>query len=337
MIKKFFKKRNCFAIELGYSAIKGVKLCSGKTGRIERCGIYPLNTTTPYPYEEPSIVLPSLTSLRDKLGAKGKTLNLCINMSHVTVREIRVPVVPLDELPEVVKWELKKVIDFDPEEYNLDYKVIEQVEGEAVPKYLVKVYVARKSILKQYVSLIEHADMKVDLITIPPFALKALFFKLFEEKPNNVAIIDLGAKTTSLSVIKDGIVRFERQLRFSGFDLIDILEKENIDFSSLRDLYLGYEIGDGSLLDNATKSALDLLVEELSKSFGYYNSVIKGGSVSKIYITGGLANIRGIDNYIYSSMGIPVQLLNPMTGFHCDDVTVDPFRISVAVGTGLLV
>ena len=148
-------------------------------------------------------------------------------------------------------------------------------------------YVARKSILKQYVSLIEHADMKVDLITIPPFALKALFFELFEESPNNVAIVDLGAKTTSLSIVKNRMVRFERQLRFSGFELIDILLKEGVDFVSLKDVYLGYAVGDGSLLDKATKSALDMLVDELSRSFGYYNSVIKGGSVSSIFLTGG--------------------------------------------------
>lgn len=336
MIKKFLKKRNCVAIELGYSAVKGVRLCSGKGGKIEKCGIFPLNTQSLYPYEEPSLVLPSIEALRDKLDAKGKTINLCINMSHVNVREIRVPVVPEDELPEVIKWELKKVIDFNAEEYNLDYKVLKKIESEAVPKFLVKVYVARKSILRQYVSLIEHADMKVDLITIPPFALKYLLFEIIDDVSDNVAVLDLGAKTTSLSVIKNRVVRFERQLRFSAFELIDILEKEGVEFSSLRELYLGYSIGDGTLLDKATKEALDILIDDLSKSFGYYNSVIKGGSVSSIFLTGGLANINGIVEYLQSGVGISVNILNPMHSFQCDDGTVDPLRISVAIGTGLL-
>ncbi len=337
MIKKFFKRLNCVAIELGYSAVKGVKLCSRKDGKIDKCGIFPLNTPSLYPYEEPALVLPSIKALMDKLDAKGKTVNLCINMSHVTVREIRVPVVPEEELPEVIKWELKKVIDFDPEEYNLDFRIIEKLENEAVPKFLVKVYIARKSILKQYVSLIEHAGMKVDLITIPPFALKALLFEAFDNIPENVAVLDLGAKATSLSVIKHNMVRFERQLRFSGFELIDILEREGVDFSSLKDLYLGYSIGDGTLLDKATKEALDILLDDLSKSFGYYNSVIKGGSIASIYLTGGLANINGIAEYIQSGVGISVNILNPLHTFQCEEISFDPLRISVAIGTGLLI
>ncbi len=337
MIKRFLKKRNCISIELGYSAVKGVKLCSGKGRQIDKCGIFPLNAKSLYPYEEPSLVLPSIEALRDKLEAKGKAVNLCINMSHVTVREIRVPVVPEEELLEVIKWELKKVIDFDPEEYNLDYKVIEKIENEAVPKFLVKVYVARKSILRQYVSLIEHTGMKVDLITIPPFALKYLISEMLDNIPENIAILDLGAKTTSLSVIKKRVVRFERQLMFSAFELIDILEKEGVEFSSLRELYLGYSIGDGTLLDRATKEALDILIEDLSKSFGYYNSVIKGGNISAIFLTGGLANIKGIAEYIQSGVGSSVSILNPMRVFQCDDITIDPLRISVALGTGLLI
>ncbi len=336
MIKKFFKKRNCFAIELGYSAIKGVKIKRAKVRKIENCGIFPLNVSTQYPYEEPAIVLPLLKSLRDSLGAKGKAVNLCINMSHINVREIRVPVVPEEELGEVVKWELKKVIDFDPEEYNLDFKIIEKTERDTVPKYLVKVYVARKNILKQYVSLIEHTDMQVDIITIPPFALKTLFYEMYDKTDESIAIVDLGAKASSLSILKNGIVRFERQLRFSGFELLDILEKEGIEFVSLRDLYSDYSFGDGSLLDRATRSGFEILVDELLKSFGYYNSVIKGGNVKEIYLTGGLANIRSIENYIETSTGIGTRLLNPFNVCKCDNSSIDPFRISVAIGTGLL-
>ncbi|WP_201327148.1 pilus assembly protein PilM [Thermotomaculum hydrothermale] len=324
------------AIELGYSAIKGVRLCSVDSVNIDNCAIIPLKSSTSYPYEEPVLVMPALTSIRDKLKAKGTKVNLCINMSHVTVREIRVPVVPEDELIEVVKWELKKVIDYDPEEYNIDYKILGVTENEAVQKYLVKVYLARKSVLKQYVSLIEHADMGVDVITIPPFALKALCKKLWGSLDNNVAMLDLGAKVSSLSIVKNNMVRFERQLRFSGFELEDILQKEGIEFASLSELYLGYSIGDDTLLDRATKEALDILIDELAKSFGYYNSVIKGGTVQKLFLTGGLANIRGLDKYVETHLGVEVDLLNPLNKLKCGDVSIDPLRISVALGTGLL-
>ena len=335
MIAKFFKRKSCVAIELGYSAIKGIKFC-GSGSSIDACGIFPFSSRSDYPYDNPEIVVPALVSLRDKLNAKGKKVKICVNMSHVTVREIKVPVVPEDELYEVVKWELKKIIDFNEEEYNLDFKVLEKIESEAVPKFLVKVYVGRKAVLKQYVSLIEHADMEVDLITIPPYALRALFTALKGEAKSSVAIVDLGAKSSTLSILKNGMVRFERQLMFSSFELCDMLDKKRIEYSSLENLYLGFSLGDGSLLDKITSEALTMLIEELTKSFGYYNSVIKGGSVDGLYLTGGLANIPGIDSLLSTSLGINTELLNPFTRFSCKDVSIDPLRIGVCLGVGLL-
>jgi len=335
MIAKIFKRKSCVAIELGYSAVKGVKFC-GSGFSIDACGIFPFSSKNDYPYDNPEIVIPALLSLRDKLNAKGKKVKICVNMSHITVREIKVPVVPEDELLEVVKWELKKIIDFNEDEYNLDFKVLEKIESEAVPKFLVKVYVGRKAVLKQYVSLIEHADMEVDLITIPPYALRALFTALKGEVKSSVAIVDLGAKASTLSILKNNTVRFERQLIFSSFELCDLLDKKGVEYTSLENLYLGYTPGDGGYVDKTTSDALNTLIEELSKSFGYYNSVIKGGVVEELYLTGGLANIPGITSLLANSLGIKVELLNPFTRFTCNDVSIDPLRIGVCLGVGLL-
>ncbi len=335
MIANFLKKRICIAIELGYSAIKGVRVCSSRK-IIDACAIIPFSSFTEYPYDDPDIVLPPLNSLRDKLGAKGKRVRLCVNMSHITVRELRVPVVPEDEMEEVVKWELKKVIDYDPDIYNMDFKVIENVLVDNVEKYLVKVYVARKKILKQYVSLIEQADMGVDSITIPPYALRALFIELFGDVSGNFAIIDLGAKSSTLSIVKNKIVRFERQLIFSSFELADILEKKGVALHTMDELSSGYRIGDESAIDEGIVDALNSLVEELSKSFNYFSSVIKGGNITKILLTGGLANLNGIDAFIADKTGVYTEILNPFTVFQCNDVTIDPLRISVALGSGLL-
>ena len=336
MRKNFLRKKSCIAIDLGYSAVKGVRVCNPESGKIDICGIFPINSSLSYPYDEPSLIIPALTSLRDKLGAKGKKVNLCINMSHVNVREIKVPDVPRDELIEIIKWEIKKIIDFDPEEYNLDYKVIDKITIDGIPKLLVKVYTARKSILKQYVSLVEHCEMKVNIITIPPSALRSLILKLYPALIKNIAIIDLGEKSSSICVVNSEGVRFERQLIFSGIELKTAMEKEGIEFNSLIDLYTGYKINDNSVLDSITKETLHLLVDEMNKSFSFYNSVIKGGSISKIFITGGLANIKGIDFYIKEHTGIDTELLNINQTFRCDDVFIDPLRISVALGTGLL-
>ncbi len=338
MIKDIFKKRNVIAVDFGFSALKGIKMHRGKHPKLQGCGIFPLKTDTENPYENFDSVMPALVSLRDSLDAKGKKVRININLSFITVRELKVPVVPEEELEEIVKWELRKVIDFDEYVHNLDFAVLDKIDTEGVSKFVVKVYVAKKDLLRRFVSAVEAAGMGVELITIPPYCHKALFEHFYDNSEGNYAIVDIGLRAATLTILVNGKIRFERQLRFSGFELIDLLNEYGIeaDVEDLAMLYRGYRFGDGSDLDKPTMNAFDVLINDLTASFNYFNSVIKGGSIGEIYITGGLGNIKGVDEFVGKNLNIKAGILDPFKAVTCSAPGLDPYRLGVAIGLGLL-
>ncbi|MDQ2987367.1 MAG: type IV pilus assembly protein PilM [Armatimonadota bacterium] len=79
---------------------------------------------------------------------------------------------------------------------------------------------------------------------------------------------------------------------------------------------------------------------EIRRSIDYYRS--RGGDVETIGLTGGGSKLKGLPAYIESSLGIPVQLLNPFAGI---GVAVQPgaetylqddaSEFTVAMGMGL--
>lgn len=93
-------------------------------------------------------------------------------------------------------------------------------------------------------------------------------------------------------------------------------------------------------LYGAMESQLADFVAEIRRSIDYYRS--RGGEVESIGITGGGSKLKGLPAFIESSLGIPVQVLNPFSGL---EVAVpagsetylqqDASEFTVAVGTGL--
>ena len=96
----------------------------------------------------------------------------------------------------------------------------------------------------------------------------------------------------------------------------------------------------GGQLFSAMEPQLVDFVAEIRRSIDYFRS--RGGEVDSIGVTGGGSKLKGLPTYIESSLGIPVQVLNPFAGL---EVGVQPgaetylhddaSEFSVAVGMGL--
>lgn len=85
---------------------------------------------------------------------------------------------------------------------------------------------------------------------------------------------------------------------------------------------------------------LDEFVAEVRRSIDYFKS--RGGDVDIIGLSGGGANLRGMEGYMSRSIGLPVQKVNPFEGLgvSADAETYGRERaseFSVAVGMGLYI
>ena len=63
-------------------------------------------------------------------------------------------------------------------------------------------------------------------------------------------------------------------------------------------------------LINAIRSVLDSIASEIQMSFNYAEGQM-GGSVQKIFLTGGTAKFKGIDKVLKSILGVDVEIWDP--------------------------
>jgi len=100
------------------------------------------------------------------------------------------------------------------------------------------------------------------------------------------------------------------------------------------------EIRDDNGLYTAVANALDELVAELRRSVDYYKT--KGGEVDMMMITGGSSQMKNLDKFLGSALGISVELMDPYRNVSMSLKKGDPAEyermkqtFSVAIGNGM--
>ena len=92
--------------------------------------------------------------------------------------------------------------------------------------------------------------------------------------------------------------------------------------------------------------ALEAVSRELSlevqRTFDYFASTAESERIGKIVLSGGCAKLAGIDDFLASSWGVPVELARPLAAVDHDAAQIDrrgareaDCLLAVAVGLGL--
>jgi type IV pilus assembly protein PilM len=90
----------------------------------------------------------------------------------------------------------------------------------------------------------------------------------------------------------------------------------------------------------AVAPALDELVSELRRSVDYYKN--KGGDVDMMMITGGSAQLKNLDKFLTSAVGMTVERMDPFRNVNMSLKSGDPARLeetkssfAMAIGNGM--
>lgn len=91
---------------------------------------------------------------------------------------------------------------------------------------------------------------------------------------------------------------------------------------------------------SALSQPLDELVSEVRRSIDYFKS--KGGDVDMILISGGGSQLKNLDKFLASAVGVPTEVLDPFRGVQVSAKKSDPGELdatkseyAVAIGNGL--
>lgn len=343
-----FGGKDTVGLDIGSSYLKLVQLK-------EKKGAYELEAfdMLPLPPElvvEGSIIdslrlVESIRELVKQAKVKSKVCALGIaGHASVIIRRISLPEMSEEELAESIKFEAEQHIPFDIDDVNIDFQILGPIEDE--PGQMDVMLVAcKKDIINEYTSVVREAGLNPLVVDVNAFCIGNAYEINNEIEPDRtVALVNIGASTINLNILKGGITVFTRDSAVGSNIHTEALMREfGIEHEAAESLKLG-EAVDGAGPEDAApilEQASDEIVSEIARSIEYYQSTGYMEEIHEVVLSGGGALVKGFADMLAQSVGLEVRLSEPFRNIHIPgkfDVTfleeIGPIA-TVAVGLAI--
>ncbi|MCK9578921.1 MAG: type IV pilus assembly protein PilM [Methanoregula sp.] len=329
----FSQTQSCLGVDIGKTSIK--------IAEIKRIKGQP--TLVNYGYSEEAVDFSSNKNLQIDIGKSARLIKeICARAGiknnnavaalpsfSVFSSLLNLPATNTKNLADAVMWEAKKVMPLDLEEMILDWKALEENGTETVEKDgtiktgddktgnpavngNVKILLtgAPKTLVKKYVAIFKEAKMNLLSLETEIFSLTR---SLIGADKSVVALIDLGAVNTDIAIIANGLPMFGRSLDSGGIMLTKaVSDGLKVDFKRAEQfkLDLGSSSSGAGVLPEAIINAISPIVNEIKYSLNLFQQE-NNKQIEKLILSGGGANLPGIDNYLSGALNKKVIIGDP--------------------------
>lgn len=238
-------------------------------------------------------------------------------------------VVPLDvpggatgPIDAVVKFEAQQNIPFPLDEVVWDYVV----KGETPSGALNIIFVAVKTdILESLCHAVTANGLNILSVTVAPLALyDALRYAYPEEADSTTLLLDIGSRTSNM-VIAAPSSFFSRSIPSGGLAVTTAISKDI--HASLEEAELlkiargsvalgaGFEPPSDPIEANLGRIARQSLLKtqaDISRSLSYYRSNMGGNDPKRIFLTGGMASMPYLAEFLAEKLQKEVAFFNPL-------------------------
>lgn len=343
------KKQPLLGIDISSTAVKLVELSRhGTDYRVESYAVEPLpmNAVTEKNVADVDAVGDALRRAVKKAGTSNKFCALAVPSSAVISKTITLPATLKDsELEGQIEIEADQYIPYSLEEINLDFEVLGPSPGN--PDMLEVLLVASRSEnVDVRVGAADLAGLKPKILDVESYATEHAVAQTSGQGSQNesakiVAVIDVGATMTSISVLEDGVITYTREQPFGGKMLTeDIMRRYGLSYEEA-----GLAKKEGGLPDNYVAEILepfkDNMAQQVHRFLQFYYAASEHQSVDHILLAGGCASIAGIDELIESKLGTPTTIANPFSrmsiasGVNAQRLGSDAPALMIACGLAL--
>ena len=344
-----------------------VNICQlKKTG--EKVSLVALGTERiseePQPKEEmgaeSELTISAIQRLLKNNNIKVQNAYTSVSGDLVIVRYIKLPLMPKEELREVIKFQAEEYIPFDINEVVLDFELLREVVEEGEKKSEVLLVAVKEDVIRRHIEVLEAAGIKPALIDVDTFAIEEAFKYGNEKKGEFVALVNIGNRATSINILENEKSFFNRNIRVGENDFISalanklnldfkgasrvlsekgaiILKEEEVEEESKITTSLAEEMmeepgekSEEGRISSALEGVLISLIDELARSLDYYYTQSSKESLAKIVISGKIASIPNLDKIISERLKVPVFISNPF-----ERIEVDPVKFNKPLITGL--
>ncbi|MCK5286732.1 MAG: type IV pilus assembly protein PilM [Thermodesulfovibrionia bacterium] len=338
--------KGIIGLDIGSRHIKAVELKEFKGGyHLERLGIVSL---LPELIVDGSIidaprVVEAIKKLIAETSIKARDATISVSgHSSVIIKRVSLQQMSEDELSESIKFEAEQYIPFDIEDVSLDFQILDQRQDESQMDVLI--VAVKKDKINEYVSVVNEAGLTSVIVDVDAFALENIYEVNYEfSEDENIAIVNIGASTININILKGGVSVFTRDSSIGGNMLSEALQREfTVSYDNAERLKFGETVEGVSQEDVASvlMSASEDIVGEISRSFDFFKSTTKmGEELNEIILCGGCALVKDLVPLLTERIGVSAKMVEPFKNIHVPDAFDKGYLMKigpvVAVATGL--
>jgi len=146
----------------------------------------------------------------------------------VVIRHPRLPNMPYEEIAQSIEAEAGQNIPYDLSEVYLDWALLEGPSEGEDKQIKVLLVAARHEVVETRVQVAEAADIQYSILGVDSLALaNAAEACAFFRPDETLALVNLGASSTSIHFFRDGTSSFIRELSWGAREMIQSVAKGN--------------------------------------------------------------------------------------------------------------
>ncbi|MBN2097434.1 MAG: type IV pilus assembly protein PilM [Candidatus Omnitrophica bacterium] len=326
------QKRTALGLDIGSTAVKLVELeQDGETVKLLKFDAAKIPVSSSAAEGEQSQITKRITAnLLAQNQIKDKDVVVSVNGQSTFIKFLELLPVSVEKLHQTLKYEAQQQIPFSLDEVEWDSHLFKASSSQKLPRQKALLFAIKKDKLTGKMALVEGLGLRAAVLDVSSSSIyNCLKFNQQYTQDKFSVVLNIGAQSTDLIILK-GNDFWMRSFSVGGNNFTESLVKKfNINFAEAEKLKHGHSTSSPEFQE-AIAAVLEDLQGEITRSIEYYNfqqkstqeqqdEVSSAVKLDEILISGGGAELAGLDTFLARVFSCAVKQLDPFQLLHLDE------------------
>lgn len=251
----------------------------------------------------------AVTDVMREAGVSGRRGALAMPLSSSFLTVIPINLGPQEDLASRIPVEARKYVPLPLSDVALDWSELPQKDDKTSVTEVLVAAIENKA-LAEHRSLLSAIGMTGEAAEIEAFSL---IRSLWRTKDTTLAIIDIGAYSSKLYIVRGGMLERLHRVAAGGREISRLIsEKMSLPFEEVENLKRNYDRSteQGAVIFQTMTSVIDGPLSEFGRLLGQYEARM-GAQIGRIVISGGVSSSPYCVEYFKDRFGRPVEKADP--------------------------
>jgi type IV pilus assembly protein PilM len=303
-------------LDIGSSSIKLAEVFHGPSGpRLTALATAPLPPTVIQSnvIQDEAPVVDAIKALIQSTGVQSKAVITAVPGPAVIVKKVVLPAQTGSAVDAAVLAEAQQLIPDSLDNVHLDYQVVDWMEDGN--KMEVLVVAVKRDIINSYTAAIRAAGLDPSVVDVDYFALENMFELNYDtSEGGSVALVNIGARYSSINILKDGHSTFTGDVPVGGAEFTDALVRQlgvsPADADALNRGHAAANISPGDA-EPILSSVTEFIVEEVQRALSFFWTAATDEPLGAVLLSGGPSRMPGLSTQLKERLDTKVDVVDP--------------------------